>query len=106
MDACGQPMNGGYGLAVWLTQWRRARESESKTFLWSTLRGRYTRNEFETSVDVVVTPPPQGVGGKPMRRRANGPSFMAEFKRGIRARPFGQQCMEAIDCAERVQFVS
>jgi hypothetical protein len=70
MDARGQHMNGGYGLDVWLTQWRRARESESKTFLWSTLRGRYTRNEFETSVDVVVTPPPQGVGGKPMRRRA------------------------------------
>lgn len=33
-------------------------------------------------------------------------SFMAEFKRGILAQPFGQQCMECIDNAVCVQFVS
>lgn len=38
--------------------------------------------------------------------RKDGPSFMAEFKRGILAQPFGQQCMQCIDNAERVQFVS
>ncbi|MGP8436161.1 hypothetical protein ACT2FY_18155 [Paraburkholderia fungorum] len=38
--------------------------------------------------------------------RNDGPSFMAEFKRGILAQSFGQQCMETIDNAERVQFVS
>jgi len=38
--------------------------------------------------------------------RKDGPSFMAEFKRGILAQPFGQQCVECIDNAERVQFVS
>ncbi|AVR14085.1 hypothetical protein WJ19_26975 [Burkholderia vietnamiensis] len=38
--------------------------------------------------------------------RKDGPSFMAEFRRGILAQPFGQQCMECIDNAELVQFVS
>ncbi|MBR8357884.1 hypothetical protein KDW10_11030 [Burkholderia vietnamiensis] len=38
--------------------------------------------------------------------RRDGPSFMAEFRRGILAQPFGQQCMECIDNAELVQFVS
>jgi hypothetical protein len=55
MDAAAQRMNCGYRLAVWLTQWRRDGKSESKTYLWSALRGRYTRNESEASIDVVVT---------------------------------------------------
>ncbi|MBW9104924.1 hypothetical protein [Paraburkholderia phenoliruptrix] len=38
--------------------------------------------------------------------RKDGPSFMAEFKRGILVQPFGQNSMEVIDNAERVQFVS
>ena len=38
--------------------------------------------------------------------RKDGPSFMAEFKRGILALPFGQQCMDVIDKAERVQLMS
>jgi hypothetical protein len=55
MDAPAQRMNCGYRLAVWLTQWRRDGKSESKTYLWFALRGRYTRNESETSMDVVAT---------------------------------------------------
>jgi hypothetical protein len=38
--------------------------------------------------------------------RKDATSFNAEFKRGILAQPFGQKCMEVIDNAERVQFVS
>ncbi|MFM0041041.1 hypothetical protein PQR05_09515 [Paraburkholderia sediminicola] len=59
MNAAAQRMNCGYRLAVWLTQWRRDGKSESKTYLWSALRGRYTRNESEASVDVVATCQPQ-----------------------------------------------
>jgi hypothetical protein len=55
MDARAQHMDCGYGLAVRLTQWRRDGESESKTYLWVALRGRYTRNESETSVGAVAT---------------------------------------------------
>jgi hypothetical protein len=49
MNAVVQRMNCGYRLVAWLTQWRREEESESKTYLWSALRGRYTRNESEAS---------------------------------------------------------
>jgi hypothetical protein len=59
MDTAAQRMNCVYRLAVWLTQWRRDGKSESKTYLWSALRERYTRNESETSMDVMVTCPPQ-----------------------------------------------
>ncbi|WP_321867669.1 hypothetical protein [Paraburkholderia tropica] len=38
--------------------------------------------------------------------RKDGPSFMVEFRRGILAQPFGQQCMEVIDNAEPVQYVN
>jgi hypothetical protein len=38
--------------------------------------------------------------------RKDGPSFMTEFRRGILGQPFGQRCLEVVDNAERVQFVS
>jgi hypothetical protein len=38
--------------------------------------------------------------------RKDGPSFMVEFKRGIMGQPFGQRCLEDLENAERVQFVS
>ena len=59
MDAAAQRMNCGYRLAVWLTQWWRDEKSESKTYLWSALRERYTSNESEAFIDVVVTCRPQ-----------------------------------------------
>lgn len=44
-------------MTVPVTQWRRDRESESKTYLWSALRGRNTCNESEASMDVASTMP-------------------------------------------------